>query len=222
MDLSIIIPIGPDDNAWQTLLPELLACDKEVEIILSACQDQPENTLLQDARVQWLSGQQGRAHQLNAGARVAKGKLLWFLHADSHLSEEVWPQIAEFWQQNTDALAYFELSFTSDGPWLTRFNAQLANLRARYLGLPFGDQGFVLKKSLFNALNGFDTRLKRGEDLDFVVRARHAGYALMPLAAVLQSSARRYQTQGWLKTSLEHIFLTLLMIWQAKRRVKHS
>ncbi len=222
MNLSIIIPVGPGDNAWQTLLPELLAHNRINEIILSACQDQPENTLLQDVRVQWLSGQQGRAHQLNAGAQAAKGKLLWFLHADSQLSEEVWPAIANFCSQNNDALAYFELSFAIDGPWLTRLNARLANLRARYLGLPFGDQGFVLKKSLFNALNGFDTHLKRGEDLDFVVRVRHAGYALMPLPAILQSSARRYHRQGWLKTSLEHIFLTLLMTWQAKRRVKQS
>ncbi len=222
MDLSIIIPVGPDDNAWQTLLPALLAHDGVAEIILSACQPQPDNILLQDARVQWLSGQQGRAHQLNAGAQAAKGSLLWFLHADSRLSEAVWSAIVNFWQQQRDALAYFELVFTSDGPWLTRLNAQLANLRARYLGLPFGDQGFVLKKSLFKALNGFDTGLKRGEDLDFVVRLKYKGYALMSLPAVLQSSARRYQKQGWLKTSLEHIFLTLLMTWQARRRLKQS
>ena len=41
--LSIIIPVGPDDNAWQHLLKELTVFGKDIEIILSACQAQPKD-----------------------------------------------------------------------------------------------------------------------------------------------------------------------------------
>ena len=116
-------------------------------------------------------------------------------------------------------MAYFRLKFAEDGPKQTRLNAWAANIRSRYFGLPFGDQGFIINKSVFERINGFDETVLVGEDLDFVVRLKALDIPLNELSAELITSARRYQQHGWLITSIRHIWLTWLLTRQAKRRL---
>ncbi len=222
MLLSIVIPVGAGDPAWKTLLPQLLERNEAVEIIISACRPKPDEALLADERIIWQTGEQGRAGQLNRGAALAGGEYIWFLHADSRLNPVVWRDINAFMAADANALGYFQLGFANDGPCLTRLNARLANWRSDWLGLPFGDQGFVLKKSVFDRLAGFDERVSPGEDLDFVVRARAMGFQLQGLPATLLSSARRYRQYGWLQTSLKHVYLTAKLTWQAQQRVRRA
>ncbi len=222
MLLSIVIPVGPGDLAWKALLPQLLERNEAVEIIISACQPKPDEAWLDDERIIWQTGEPGRAAQMNRGAALAGGEYIWFLHADSRLNPAVWRDINAFMAEDANALGYFQLGFANDGPRLTRLNARLANWRSGWLGLPFGDQGFVLKKTVFDRLAGFDEQLSLGEDLDFVIRARAMGYRLQGLPATLQSSARRYRQFGWLQTSLKHVYLTAKLTWLAQQRVRRA
>lgn len=218
--LSIVIPVGPDDFAWRQLLDELADFGTEVDIIVSACQRQPDNDPL-PVNVRWLRSAQGRARQLNAGARQARGAFIWFVHADTRLTGNVKPSLQRFMQNEYCGLGYFRLRFAGDGPWLTRLNAWAANLRSRYCGLPFGDQGFVVPRPVFEQLRGFDEKVDPGEDLDFVVRLQAAGLALRELPAELVTSARRYRQRGWLQTTLRHVYLTGVLTRQARKRLAH-
>lgn len=216
--LSIVIPVGPDDHSWHQLLKELKIFGEGVEIILSACQQQPVYYVL-DGNVQWIKASQGRAKQLNAGAKKATGSLIWFLHADTQLTGGVLETIQQLITSADRSLGYFRLKFSGNGLSLTQLNAWAANIRSRYFDLPFGDQGFIMQKTIFQQLNGFDETLVLGEDLDFVVRARAAGIALNQLPAELLTSSRRYQQQGWLLTTVRHLYLTWLLTRQAKQRL---
>jgi len=217
--LSIVIPVGPDDNTWPSLLAELKSAGIESEIILSACQPQVASLEL-PADVIWINGQQGRAQQLNTSAEKASGAVIWFLHADSHLTAGVSQTLQDYLQSAKQTLGYFKLKFAANGPQLMRLNAWAANIRSRYFGLPFGDQGFMLPKAIFQALKGFDVTLPMGEDLDFVVRAQAAKIALQAFDTELITSARRYQKQGWLQTTARYVYLTLCLNYQAKRRLR--
>lgn len=216
--LSIVIPIGPGDNSWQTLLQDLQRFGPEIEIILSACDKATGYPLPTNAI--WLQSNAQRAEQLNNGAAQASRAFVWFLHADSGLSESAANTVSGFIQSEPQALGYFPLQFAEDGPSLMFLNSWGANLRARYLNLPFGDQGFLIKTALFKQLGGFDQSIPLGEDLDFVVRLKHHGIALIALPDRLSTSARRYQQQGWLTTSVRFIGLTGLLTWQAKSRLR--
>ncbi len=77
-----------------------------------------------------------------------------------------------------------------------------ALFRSRALGVPFGDQGFCIKKTIFNKLGGFPEGLPYGEDHVFVWRARQQGIDLQPLGVKLYTSARKYKKHGWLKTTI--------------------
>lgn len=220
-DLSIVVPIGPGDTAWQGLLDELACLQSEPEIILSACRPQPAGIVLPD-NIQWVQGRQGRALQLNAGANLASRPVLWLLHADSRFTEDTLQAAHHFLSNDEDRIGYFRLNFADDGPLMTRANAWFANLRSRFLHLPFGDQGFILKQSLFKKLQGFDEKVMPGEDLDFVVRARAFGVVLQELPAELITSARRYRQYGWLATTVRHIVLTWRLTRQARLRLANN
>jgi len=219
--LSIVIPIGPGDNAWQELLKELMVLGKDIEIILSACQTQPKGFDLAD-NVIWIHSPQGRARQLNAGAAQASRPVIWFLHADTRFTASITEAVRSYMQSDELRLGYFRLKFANDGPEQTCLNAWAANIRSRYFGLPFGDQGFIMNISLLESLSGFDETVSVGEDLDFVVRVQASGVLLQELPAELLTSARRYQQHGWLATTVRHIWLTWRLTRQAKSRLVNS
>ena len=216
--LSIVIPAGPDECAWHQLLNDLNIFGKDVEIIISACQQQTVDKELPE-NVQWIQATQGRACQLNAGAKKARGDFIWFLHADTRLTRSVVEAVQQTIESDVQNMGYFRLKFADDGPRQTQMNAWAANIRSRFFGLPYGDQGFIMNKTVFEQLNGFDETISLGEDLDFVVRLRAAGISLQELPAELLSSSRRYQQHGWLSTTLRHLYLTLYLTCQAKRRL---
>jgi hypothetical protein len=150
---------------------------------------------------------------MNRGAHAARGHWLWFVHADSRLDARTLPALDAFIAREEDALAYFDLRYADDGPALTRLNALGANLRARWLGLPFGDQGLVLPAAWFARLGGYDEHVEHGEDHRLVWHARHAGLPLRRFGAPLTSSARKYAEHGWWRTTAKHVRLTVRQAW---------
>lgn len=212
LKLSVIIPVGPADPAWRELLGDLRALGDRAEIILVATQGEaPADFVAADhglaAPCRWLEAPAGRARQQNAGAAAAAGATLWFLHADSRAPAAA--LAAALRHTGREALGYFDLRFQNDGPRLARLNALGARIRSRWFGLPFGDQGLIMPRSVFERLGGFDERLTAGEDHAFVWAARRAGFPLAPVGAVLETSARRYAAHGWLRTTLRHARLTI-------------
>jgi hypothetical protein len=215
--LSVVVPVGPGDRSWPGLLGDLGALGDGAEVILVATEGEaPADFVARDhglaAPARWLEAPAGRARQQNAGARAAAGESLWFLHADSRLPARSVRAAEEFAGRN--GLGYFRLRYLADGPLPARLNAVGAGIRSRLLGLPFGDQGFLLPRATFRALGCFDESLDGGEDHALVWMARARGVPLVPIGDPIFSSARRYRDQGWLRTTLRHARLT---ISQARR-----
>jgi hypothetical protein len=211
---SIVVPIGPTERAWNGLIHDLTSRFPEAEIVLATCvplADAPPGTIV-------VPGSPGRAAQQNRGAEAARGNWLWFLHADTIVTPLIPPVLRAFLAGPADRIGYFRLGFQTDGPRLVRLNALGANFRARWLGLPFGDQGFVVPRPVWDRLGGFDEGFGLGEDLELVVRARARGVRLAPLAAPLLTSARRYRDGGWLATTIRHVRLTADQVHRARAR----
>lgn len=208
--LSIVIPIGPGETAWRALLGDLQGLPVDIELLLVGVEAAPvELDALSGAlagRLRWLRAPRGRASQQNAGAAAARGAWLCFLHADSRLDGAALRALATL-AQRPPALYYFDLGFF-DGPALLRLNALGAKLRARLLGLPFGDQGLSLPRAEFERLGGFDPSLPRAEDHALVWAAHRAGLPVRPLGARLRTSGRRYAEAGWLRTTLRFLALS--------------
>ena len=170
--LSIVIPIGPRELSWKNLLTNLenilrddslSSFSSKINVILSYCEEE-KNTFSRSLeaykeksclRITSVGSKRGRSFQLNRGAQEACGDFLWFLHADSQLERSDFVKLCESLRDDPEALHYFTLIFLGDGPFLTCLNEWGARMRSEALHMPFGDQGFCLKRETFWSLKGF-------------------------------------------------------------------
>ena len=137
----------------------------------------------------------GRGPQLAAGAARASGDWLLFLHADTRL-ENGWSREVAAFTARPDAAeraAAFRLRLDDPAPQARRIE-RLANWRARRLALPYGDQGLLIARRLYDDLGGF-RELPLMEDVDLVRRIGPQRLVLLESAAV--TSAARYRRDGW-------------------------
>jgi rSAM/selenodomain-associated transferase 2 len=148
--------------------------------------------------------QRGRGAQLGAGAKIASGDWLLFLHADTVLQanwcEVVWSHILA---PHQEMAAYFQLAF--DQPHrAARRVAGLANWRARVLGLPYGDAGLLISRALYDEIGGYQP-LPLMEDVDLIRRIGKS--RLLGMQGVAQTSGAKFERGGWLRVPLRNIVL---------------
>lgn len=202
MDLSIIIPFSPEEEKLSDLLSDI-PIDQNIEIIIVGERDLP---IPRDFKKYFLKSPLGRAVQLNNGAHMAKGKFLWFLHADSRVSLKDFKLFYQTQIKNPQDLTYFNLKFLPSSKKLL-LNEIGAKFRSDIFKLPFGDQGLGVSKKNFEKLGGFPL-VSMGEDLAFVCKAREKGIILRNNGANIYTSSRKYQKNGWFRTTLVHLFYT--------------
>lgn len=211
MGVDVIIPLGPTEPLPTDLLDQLAGLD----VTLSATTPPPASL---NTGLNWVSGSVGRAAQLNRAIAQTNKAWLWIIHADSQLDAGAVGCIQAFCQTADESnLGYGDLQFNDDGPLGMRLNQWGANLRSRWWGQPYGDQALCIHRRLWQALGGFSPHLERGEDLDFVIRARAVGGRPQRLPFTVTTSARRYRTEGWLATTLNHQLSAHRLVRQAKR-----
>ena len=207
-NVSIVIPVRFQDHCWQDLVSQLLKLEGQFEILLVGPDFKDKTS--SDERVRFEFCEQGRAKQLNHGAKKANKPYLWFLHADSQISSESIKEIQKKLKTNSDAIYFFDLKFLNDGPRLMRLNGLGASIRSHVLKMPFGDQGLVMAKRTFFSLGQFSESAPYGEDHLLIWKAHQLRIHVLPMNVDIFTSARKYQKNGWLKTTIRHIFLTYL------------
>ena len=137
-------------------------------------------------------GPPGRGGQISRGVDLASADWLLILHADTHLgsgwTDAVWRHI----KFHENSAGFFRLAFRAEG-FAPNFVAAGANFRARWLGLPYGDQGLLLPKLLLAEVGGFpDAPL-----MEDVIIARRLRGRMRTMNATAQTSAERYVREGW-------------------------
>jgi len=144
----------------------------------------------------------GRGIQQNAGADVARGDVVLFLHADNWLEPQAGRQISQLLGDGKWSVGAFAQAIDAEGPvyrWLERGNA----MRARRLGLAYGDQGIFLRRELFQQLGGF-APVRLMEDVDLMQRLRRRREPVAVLPGPIHVSPRRWQQHGVVQQTLRN------------------
>ncbi len=159
-----------------------------------------------------LRAPRGRGGQLRAGVAATGAPWLLMLHADTRLSPG-WPAALP---ADGGRAGWFRLRLDDPDPAARRVE-RLANWRARRLGLPYGDQGLVLARGLYEATGGYRD-LPLMEDVDL---ARRIGRRrLAPLDAEALTSAARYRRDGYWRRPLRNLAcLSLFLAGVSAERV---
>ncbi len=159
-----------------------------------------------------LDAPRGRAVQMNTAARAARGDWYLFLHADTVLAAEWVERVQDHIAMHPDKAAVFTLAFRSDAPE-ARWLAARANRRTRWLALPYGDQGLLIPRALFDAVGAF-AEVDLMED---VIMARRLGRRrLRLLSAEARTSAAKYERDGWRRRAYANAWRLLRFLMGAR------
>jgi rSAM/selenodomain-associated transferase 2 len=131
----------------------------------------------------------GRAAQMNAGARMAKGEVLVFLHADTRL-----PPLADELILKSPLWGRFDVRIEGRHPLLPLV-AWSMNLRSRLTGVATGDQAIFVRKDAFR---GF-ADIPLMEDVAFSKAMKRLGRPAC-LRSTVTTSGRRWESRGVLRT----------------------
>ena len=161
----------------------------------------------------------GRARQMNAGARAARGDIVVFLHADVRLPPDAAHWITKILALRNTAAGAFRTWTVDDrvpprrAPWL-----HLADLRSRYTRLPYGDQALFLHKTTFEAVGGYP-ELPLMEDLELALRLRRVG-KIRTAPARVHVSGRRFLAHPLRDTVYVNLFPALYRLGVAPETLK--
>lgn len=195
LQISIIIPVLNEEEYIQKVLASIeknttSGCILEILVIDGGSNDSTtEKARSFGATV--LSTERGRAKQMNHGAKMAKGQLLYFLHVDTLPPQGFDTFILKSYLNGFEA-GCFRLQFDRNHPmlrffaWCTRINYQICR---------GGDQSLYISKKLFHKAGEFNESYMIYEDNEFIGRIYSlANFTILP--NTVKTSARRYKEKG--------------------------
>ncbi len=207
MRLSIVIPaLNEADNILATLKPLQAMRTRGVEIILADGGSADNTTKLAAPMVdRVIKPRKGRAGQMNAGAAIATGDTLLFLHADSILPQDADALIANGLQSASRTWGRFDVTIKGQHFFLPVV-AWFMNHRSRLTGIATGDQGLFMTADAFNVAGGF-ADMPLMEDVAICVALKKSGAPLC-LTQRIFTSGRRWEKHG--------VWRTILLMWRIR------
>jgi rSAM/selenodomain-associated transferase 2 len=205
--LSVVVPaLNEAPGIRDTLLPlqPLRAAGHEVIVVDGGSTDDTVR-LAEPLSDRVLCSPPGRARQMNAGARAARGEVLLFLHADTLLPQGAERLIVEGLARSGRGWGRFDVRLTGRHPLLV-LTARLISLRSRITGVATGDQAIFVLRDWFEAAGAFPD-IPLMEDLALTRSLRRRGRPLCLRHRVVTSS-RRWEERG--------IVRTILLMWRLR------
>jgi rSAM/selenodomain-associated transferase 2 len=193
--ISIVIPVLNEEQYIVKILTYLKANSNPafIEEILVIDGGSTDNTvtLALNEGVNVIHASKGRAKQLNTGAKIAKGDILYFLHVDTFPPKN-FDQLIINEIQKENNVGCFLLKFDTNSTflnffgWLTRINLSICR---------GGDQSLFISKKLFLQTQGFNENYIIYEDNEFIRRVyKLSDFTILPFH--VKTSARRYDQKG--------------------------
>ena len=215
MKISVIIPVLNEESAVRKKLPEMQWIQEsghELIVVDGGSTDESLHVAKQYSDTAIVSSQ-GRAIQMNAGARIATGDVLLFLHIDTVLPSDGLNKIITFLdhrygQHNSkvkNSWGRFDVRL-SGHHFMFRIIESMMNGRSRITGIATGDQAIFVNKELFNKIGGY-LEIPLMEDIDISRRLKKVSKPVCIQDQVITSS-RRWEVSG--------IYRTVFLMWRLR------
>lgn len=211
--ISVIIPTLNEEQRIEKLLLQISQLLKNVPHELIVVDGGSSDLTVPQAKrfaTVYQLPKGNRGSQLRYGAEQSQGDFLWFLHSDSQLEIDSveFIKLQQVLQDSKYSAAFFQLTFDSSDRFFS-YLAWTSTLRARFLGLIFGDQGLLVTRKCYQQVGGFDG-IPLMEDWQLSRRLRKIG-KFYPATGKISTSSRRFR-KGKLRTHLAMHRIKLLYL----------
>lgn len=197
--LSVVIPALDSEPSLGACL-DALGPVAELIVVDGGSRDATRE-IAASAGARLVLSPKGRGPQLVAGAEAARGDWLLFLHADTRLGPGWSDAASAHMAADPFCAACFRFRL-DDGAWQARLVERSVALRVGLLRLPYGDQGLLLSRALYDRVGGYRP-LPLMEDVDLIRRIGRRRLAVLPVDAL--TSAERWRRDGWFRRSARNL-----------------
>lgn len=218
--LSIIMPVLDEERRIARAIDDVLALGGRKEVIVvdgGSCDQTLAIARTKPVRV--IEAPRGRARQMNAGAAVAAGEVLLFLHADTTLPRDALAHVERTLADPAVVAGAFRTWTIADGepaPWFSPL-LHAADLRSRYTSVPYGDQAQFVRTGAFHRAGGFPDQPLM-EDIELSRRLRRIG-KLRTARASVRVSGRRFLARPIFYTLAVNVFPSLYYLGVSPERL---
>lgn len=210
-NFSIIIPVLNESDRINALIERLRNQRFESSYEVIVVDGDPQGgtvKAIQSEGVVTIIAEKGRGRQMNAGAVAACGDILIFLHADTTLPDGALKKISRALERQNYVGGAFDLKIDSDRLFLKYISVR-ASLRSRWNRIPYGDQAIFMRKQYFDQIGGFKD-IPLMEDVELMRRIKKDGRKITILPDKVTTSARRWQRDGAIYTTVRNQVLVAL------------
>lgn len=215
LTLSIVMPVRNEAATIESVVQHTLSLLGEGDELIVVDGESTDTSMsllkdiqLKNPRLRVISSRSGRAVQMNAGARKAKGEVLLFLHADTVIPMEAWAQLKYILQTKLELSRFwgrFDVRIVGKSLWLPVVS-RMMNWRSRWTRICTGDQAIFISASLFNRIGQFPDQPLM-EDVEICKTLKTQSDALfIPLAGPVCTSGRRWDESG--------AWPTIILMWR--------
>lgn len=215
MKISVIIPVLNEEEAIEKMLPEIQwvrESGSELIVVDGGSADDSVSFAKKYSDAVVVS-EKGRAAQMNAGAKIATGDILLFLHIDTVLSPDSLNNIltsidcvnGKNNDQEIRAWGRFDVRL-SGSHFMFRIIEAMMNWRSRITGIATGDQAIFITKELFEHIDGY-LEIPLMEDVEISRRLKKISKPVCIQDWVIASS-RRWEVAG--------IYRTVFLMWRLR------
>lgn len=200
MKISIVIPVLNEEAHIKSILDmtEQMPGEKEIIVVDGGSKDKTVE-LAKASKAVVINSPKGRAKQMNAGAKIATGEVIFFLHSDSKIGKQALLSIDWALQDPNIVGGGFTLEI-DDSRFIFKLVALGSNIRPKLSKVFFGDQGIFVRRTVFEAIGGYPDIVLM-EDWEISRSLKKKG-RLVQLPDKIVTSARRWQKTGTWKTIL--------------------
>ena len=208
---SIIVPAFHEGENINALIESLnrLDSDHQSEIVIVDGAEEKDTLRAIDRNpVMKISSEKGRAKQMNAGASIARGEILIFLHADTDLPIHALEKIHLLLERKEVVGGAFDLGIKSDRP-IFKVIGKLSSWRSRLSRIPLGDQAIFIRREYFNRIGGYK-EIPLMEDVELMRRIKRSGNKIWIFDERVMTSPRRWKKEGVICCTLRNWTLRAL------------
>lgn len=215
-EVSIIIPVLHEEKYICNCIQDISQKAENINYEIIIVDGDENGSTIKEIPSGWnhirtITSSPGRARQMNEGAKLASGKVLLFLHADTILPPFAFEKISSLFVHDPYVAGAFDLKIDSSR-WFLKLISRVSSLRSRLTRIPYGDQAIFILRDYFHEIGGY-AEIPIMEDVALMRYIKNRKDKIHIFKEKVMISSRRWEKEGILYTTLRNWALLSLYIF---------